>query len=102
MFFGSRFVALLAIATALLGLGSACSSSDSNARHSVVLIAFDTDRKIGSIKAIREETGLGLADAKRLVEETPSVVRVGLTRSEADALAARLRARGMTVELQAD
>src|SRR5262245_40461721 len=81
----------------------ACSPPrDSDIRYSVVVIAFDPDSKIQSIKTIREETGLGLAEAKALIEATPSVVRAGLPQSEAEAVAARLRAKKMTVELRSE
>jgi len=92
---------ILSCAAALMIAGAACSpSSESGPRYSVAITAFDPERKIQSIKAIREETGLGIADAKTLVEGVPSVVRAGLVRSEAEAVAARLRAQRMTVELR--
>ena len=59
----------LAVVLTLATLCVACSPrSDSNARYSVVVVAFDAQWKIRGIKAIREETGLGLADAKQLIE----------------------------------
>jgi large subunit ribosomal protein L7/L12 len=81
--------------------GAACSPAPvATPRYSVVINAFDPDGKIQAIKAIREETGLGLADAKSLIERTPCVVRAGLGRAEAEAVAARLRAQRLTVELR--
>ena len=95
-------VALLAVIVVLLMACSNDTQGDVDSRYSVVIIAFDPDRKIRSIKTIREETGLGLADARQIVEQTPSVVKVGLTRREAEDLAERLRAQRMAVELRPD
>jgi large subunit ribosomal protein L7/L12 len=94
-----------AVVTSVVATGLiACTVDDpqpsSVSEHSVMITASDPEMKIRGIKAIRAETGLGLADAKRLIEETPSVVKTGLTRSEADGLAARLRAQGVTVQIQ--
>lgn len=88
-------------AVALIAMCMACSPPPQpGSRYSVVITAFDPEWKIRSIKAIREETGLGLADAKNLIEGIPSVVRAGLAQSEAEAVAARLRAQRITVELR--
>ena len=95
---------LLAFVALVVGVFCvSCSSPhDSQLRYSVVVVAFDPEWKIRSIKAIREQTGLGLADAKHLIEAIPSVVRAGLTQSEAEAVASQLRAQQMTVELRKD
>jgi large subunit ribosomal protein L7/L12 len=96
----------IALAAATIGLLASCNVDDPPSgdvsRFSVIITAFDPEWKIRSIKTIREETGLGLADAKRLVDHIPSVVKTGLERSEADALAARLRAQRMRIQLQAE
>jgi large subunit ribosomal protein L7/L12 len=60
------------------------------------------DKKIMVIKEVREATGLGLADAKKLVESTPQKVKSGLSRSDADALVAKLKAAGATAEVRGD
>ena len=97
---------MIAIAAATVGLLASCDVEDppsgADARYSVIITAVDPERKIASIKTIRAETGLGLADAKRLVDHLPSVVKAGLERSEADALADRLRAQHMRVQLQSE
>jgi ribosomal protein L7/L12 len=76
--------------------------ADPSARFSIVITAIDQEWKIRAIKAIREETGLGLAAAKNLVESTPSIARSALTESDAEAAAARLRDQRMTVEIRRD
>ncbi len=90
----------------LLCLSSACSReegpSDSSASpsYAVVITALDGDSKIRAIKTIREETGLGLADAKHLAEALPSTIKDGLTSEEAAALAKRLELSGMRAEVR--
>lgn len=95
-------ITFLVAATGLMGCTAGDPHPGADSEYLVVITAFDPESKIQGIKAIRAETGLGLADAKRLIEETPSVVRAGLTRSEADAVAARLQAQGMTVRIQGE
>lgn len=68
--------------------------------YAVVITSVDPDRKIQSIKAVREATGLGLADAKHLVEDLPSRVKAGLTHAEAAALKQDLETLGMSAEMQ--
>ncbi|WP_437532208.1 50S ribosomal protein L7/L12 [Sorangium sp. So ce726] len=66
---------------------------------SVVLRSFGRER-IAVIKAVRELWGLGLDDARRLVESAPIVLREGLNRMEAQAAAERLTSAGAEVELR--
>jgi large subunit ribosomal protein L7/L12 len=66
----------------------------------VWLEGFDRGQIIPVIKTVRELTGLGLAQAKRLVESCPAVVRAGLPVAEAEAVRARLEAVGATVSLR--
>lgn len=58
------------------------------------------DQKIQVIKVLREVTGLGLKEAKDLVDAAPKVVKEGLSQKDADELKARLEAAGATVELK--
>ena len=58
------------------------------------------DKKILAIKAVREVTGLGLSDAKDLVDSPPSVVVSGLSVEEAEIVASALRKAGMTIEVR--
>ena len=67
----------------------------------VVLEGFDTTRKIGVIKAVRELTGLGLKDAKDLVEGGPKVLKEGISGEDADKLKSKLEAVGAQVTLKA-
>jgi large subunit ribosomal protein L7/L12 len=57
------------------------------------------ESKLNVIKAVREATGLGLKEAKDLVDAAPKMVKEGLKKEEADAMAAKLKEAGATVEL---
>jgi len=65
----------------------------------VVLTGFG-DQKIGVIKAVRAITGLGLKEAKALVESAPSPVKEGIEKEEAEKLKADIEAAGGTAELK--
>jgi large subunit ribosomal protein L7/L12 len=57
-------------------------------------------KKIGVIKVVRKVTGLGLKDAKGLVEEAPKEIKTGLPKEEAEALKKELEEAGATVEIK--
>ncbi|MBM3281455.1 MAG: 50S ribosomal protein L7/L12 [Candidatus Harrisonbacteria bacterium] len=57
-------------------------------------------QKIAVIKAVKEATGLGLTEAKALVDAAPKTVKEGMKKEDADALKAQLEAAGATVELK--
>jgi large subunit ribosomal protein L7/L12 len=65
-----------------------------------VVLAGAGDKKINVIKAVREITGLGLKEAKDLVEGAPKPVKEGVTKADADKLKAKLEAEGAKVELK--
>src|SRR5262249_53050321 len=65
----------------------------------VVMTSFG-DKKINVIKVVREITGLGLKEAKDLVEGVPSKVKEGLNQDDAKALVAKLEAEGAAVEIK--
>lgn len=68
------------------------------AASAVLLVSFGQN-KIAVIKAVREETGLGLKEAKELVERAPAIVKEGLRAPDAEALADRLRKAGAVVKV---
>jgi large subunit ribosomal protein L7/L12 len=96
--FSSRRIAVVLTLAALCAAGS--SRSDTPARYSVVIVTYDAQWKIRGIKAIREETGLGLAEAKRLIESSPGLVKSRLSKADAEALAARLGKERVTAEVR--
>jgi large subunit ribosomal protein L7/L12 len=65
----------------------------------VVLKAFAADKKIGIIKEVRALTGLGLKEAKDLVEGAPKTVKENVSKDEANAAKKQLEDAGATVEL---
>jgi large subunit ribosomal protein L7/L12 len=65
-----------------------------------VILASAGDQKINAIKAVREITGLGLAESKALVDGAPKAVKENVNKAEAEDAKAKLEAAGATVELQ--
>ena len=65
-----------------------------------VVLAAVGDKKINVIKAVREITGLGLKEAKDLVEAAPKPVKDGVPKADAEKLKAKLEAEGAKVELK--
>ena len=65
----------------------------------VVLASFG-EKKVAVIKAVRGATGLGLKEAKDIVEAAPKAIKEGVDKAEAEALKAELEAAGATVELK--
>jgi large subunit ribosomal protein L7/L12 len=65
-----------------------------------VIITASGDKKIQVIKVVRAVTGLGLKEAKALVDEAPKPVKEGIERDEADKLKAELEEAGASVELK--
>ena len=66
----------------------------------VVLASFDTAKKINVIKVVREITGLGLKEAKDLVEAAPKPVKEGIPKDEAEKIKATLEKVGAKIELK--
>jgi len=66
----------------------------------VVLKSVPADKKIGAIKVVREATGLGLKEAKDLVEGAPKTVKEALPKADADALFKKLKDAGAEVEMK--
>lgn len=65
-----------------------------------VVLASAGDKKINVIKVVRELTGLGLKEAKDLVDGAPGVVKEGVSKDEANAMKAKLEEAGATIELK--
>ena len=70
------------------------------AEFDVLLDGFDAARKVAAIRAVREATGVGLKEARDLVEGAPTVVKGRMPRAEAEALKAVLEATGARVSLR--
>jgi large subunit ribosomal protein L7/L12 len=86
------------VAVAAAG-GAAAAPAEVKDEFTVVLAAAG-DKKINVIKAVREITGLGLKEAKDLVEGAPKAVKEGVPKADAEKLKAKLEAEGAKVELK--
>ena len=87
------------VAVAAASGAAAAAPAEVKDEFSVVLTAAG-DKKINVIKAVREITGLGLKEAKDLVEAAPKAVKEGVPKADADKLKAKLEAEGAKVELK--
>jgi large subunit ribosomal protein L7/L12 len=97
--FGVSATAVAAPAPAAAGDGAAAAAEEESSTVDVVLTAAG-DKKIQVIKVVRAATGLGLKEAKALVDEAPGPIREGLERDEADKLKQELEEAGGSVELK--
>ena len=88
--------AAIAAAPAAGGAGAA---EAEKTEFDVVLASFG-DAKMGVIKAVQEITGLGLKEAKELVEGAPKAIKEGVSKADAEDIKAKLEAAGATVELK--
>lgn len=83
-----------------MAAGSAQSGAADEKTSFNVLLKSAGEQKINVIKAVKEVTGLGLKEAKDLVDAAPKVVKEGLKKEEADELKKKLEESGAVVELQ--
>ena len=97
--FGVSATAVAAAAPAAAAGGDGAAEEEESSTVDVVLTA-PGDKKIQVIKAVRAATGLGLKEAKALVDEAPKPVKEGVERDEADKLKSELEEAGATVELK--
>lgn len=95
--FGVSAAAPVAVAAA--GAAPAAAAGEEKTEFTVVLAAAG-DKKINVIKAVREATGLGLKEAKELVDGAPAPIKENIAKAEADELKAKLEEAGATVELK--
>ena len=89
------------VAVAAAGGAAAGGAAPAEAKDEfTVVLAAAGDKKINVIKAVREITGLGLKEAKDLVEGAPKPVKDGVPKADAEKLKAKLEAEGAKVELK--
>ena len=93
--FGVSAAPVAAVAVA----GAAAPAAEEKTEFDVILASFGA-KKLDVIKAVREITGLGLKDAKDLVEAAPKAVKEGATKEEAENIKKALEDAGATVELK--
>jgi large subunit ribosomal protein L7/L12 len=97
---GVKAAAPVAAAAAPTGGGAAAEAPVEEQTEFTVVLTAAGDAKINAIKAVREITGLGLKEAKDLVDSAPKPVREGVSREDADAAAAKLKEAGASVEIR--
>ena len=96
--FGVSAAAAVAVAAPAAG-GAAAPAAEEKTEFTVVLAAFG-DNKVNVIKAVREITGLGLKEAKDLVDGAPKPVKEGINKADADAAKKKLEDAGAKVEVK--
>ncbi|MBQ9869107.1 MAG: 50S ribosomal protein L7/L12 [Ruminococcus sp.] len=94
-----EFGVTAAIAAAPAAGGAAGGAAEEKTEFDVVLASFG-DAKMGVIKAVKEITGLGLKEAKELVEGAPKAIKEGVSKADAEEIKGKLEAAGATVELK--
>jgi len=96
---GVSAAAAVAVAAGPAGAGAAAAPAEEKTEFTVVLSAAG-DKKIEVIKEVRALTGLGLKEAKDLVEGAPKPVKEGVSKDEAEKVKAQLEKAGAKVELK--
>ena len=89
----------VAVAGAGAGAGAAAPAAEEKTEFDVILTGFG-DKKLGVIKAIREITGLGLKEAKEMVEGCPKTVKEAVSKDEAESIKAKLAEAGAEIEIK--
>ena len=98
--FGVSATAVAAAAPAAGGGGGGDGGGEEEGGTVDVILTGGGDKKIQVIKVVRAATGLGLKEAKAVVDEAPKPVKEGIEREEADKLKAELEEAGGTVEIK--
>jgi large subunit ribosomal protein L7/L12 len=93
-------VAFAAAPGAAAGGGAAAAPAEEQTEFAVTLKEYPADKKVTVIKVIREITGLGLKEAKDLVEGVPSLVKEGVAKADVDVIKKKLEEAGAKVEVK--
>lgn len=96
---GVSAAAPVAVAAAPGAGAAAAPAAEEKTEFNVTMTSFGAN-KVGVIKVIREITGLGLKEAKDLVEGVPSVVKEGVSKADADAIKKKLEEAGAAAEIK--
>ena len=98
--FGVTAAAAVAVAAGPAGGAAAAAPVEEKTEFAVTLKEYPADKKVTVIKVIREITGLGLKEAKDLVEGVPSLVKEGVNKADSDAIKKKLEDSGAKVEIK--
>jgi len=93
----SAAAAAVAVAAPAAGGGGAAAAEEKT--EFTVILASAGDNKVNAIKAVREVTGLGLKEAKDLVDGAPKPVKEGVSKADADAIKKKLEEAGAAAEI---
>lgn len=94
-----KFGVTAAVAAVAVAGGDAGAAAEEQTEFNVILAAAG-DKKVNVIKAVRGATGLGLKEAKAMVDGAPATVKEGVSKDEAEALKKELEEAGATVEIK--
>ena len=97
---GVSAAAPVAVAAAPAAGGAAAPAAEEKTSFTVVLDSCPADKKIAVIKEVRAITGLGLKEAKDLVEAVPGTVKDGVNKADSDAMKKKLEEAGAKVEIK--
>ena len=97
---GVSAAAAVPVAGPAAGGGAAAAAPVEEKTEFDVILTGDGGKKINVIKEVRALTGLGLTEAKTLVESAPKAIKEGVNKAEADKIKAQIEAAGGTVELK--
>ena len=98
--FGVTAAAAVAVAAGPAAGAAAAAPVEEKTEFAVTLKEYPADKKVTVIKVIREITGLGLKEAKDLVEGVPSLVKEGVNKADSDAMKKKLEDSGAKVEIK--
>jgi len=87
-------------AAAAPGAAAAAAPVEEKTEFTVVLAAYPAEKKVTVIKVVREATGLGLKEAKDLVDGAPKTVKEGVNKAQAEEMKKKIEEAGGTVELK--
>ena len=85
--------------TAVMAAGAGAAAAEEKTEFDVVLASFG-DAKMAVIKAAKDVLGLGLKEAKAVVESAPATIKEGVSKADAEALKAKLEEAGATIEIK--
>jgi large subunit ribosomal protein L7/L12 len=97
--FGVSAAAAVSVAAPAAGAGAAAPAAEEQTEFTVMLASFG-ENKVNVIKAVRELTGLGLKEAKDLVDGAPKPVKEGVSKADADAAKKKLEEAGAKAEIK--
>ena len=95
-----KFGVTAAAPMAMVAAAAAAPVVEEQTEFTIILKTYPADKKVGTIKVIREITGLGLKEAKDLVESAPNAVKEGVSRADADKIKKQLTDVGAEVEVK--